>query len=207
MENGRCAFITSGEGHLNALWLLNLREFTSIADFAADPPTPVRLSPLYSASSLAPSLTSALPLPSLLAGAPRSQICIAYPLPTLCPPSRLELTTDEMLLPSSSIFACPSLSNPTGGGALHRDLAELQEAALQLARSCSSSSSSSSEVGVPGVFSWQTMEGGVMKRWEQWGERQEGMVERAWRGLMNRAARMGEGFQGSDAFVAYGFGG
>jgi hypothetical protein len=115
------------------------------------------------------------------------------------------MTNDEIIIPSSSIFASPSLSNPAGGGALHQDLAELQEVAMQLA-SAELNSTAHGELGVPGRFSWQTIEGRVMKRW-QWDERKQTAVEREWMTLLNRAARLGEGFDGTDAFVAFGFGG
>lgn len=115
------------------------------------------------------------------------------------------MTNDEIIIPSSSIFASPSLSNPTGGGALHQDLAELQETTMQMA-SIELGSMVGGELGIPGKFSWQTMEGRVIKRW-QWDERKQTAVEREWMSLLNRAARLGEGFEGTDAFVAYGFGG
>lgn len=42
VENDRAVFITHDDELGAALWLLNLRPFADWADFASDPPQPVR---------------------------------------------------------------------------------------------------------------------------------------------------------------------
>ncbi|GAA5916162.1 hypothetical protein JCM6882_005403 [Rhodosporidiobolus microsporus] len=46
VENGRAIFVASTTNVGHSLWLVNLREFEDLADFAADPPKPICLCPL-----------------------------------------------------------------------------------------------------------------------------------------------------------------
>ncbi|GAA5822633.1 hypothetical protein JCM11251_004325 [Rhodosporidiobolus azoricus] len=54
VENGRAIFVASTANIGHSLWLINLREFKDLADFASDPPKPICLGPLLP-TLLAPS--------------------------------------------------------------------------------------------------------------------------------------------------------
>lgn len=180
MENGRAAFI-SAEGFVHKLWLLNLIAFEDRTTFNPD---------LYDIVS------SPFPLWALLSteGDPRSssartQKCIAFLIPTIMPPSRLEMTSDEILVPTNSIF---SPSHPSSLHSAHRSLL----------------TSTSSLHG--GAFSWETL-GGETKKSYGWRETREGQgdVREKWRDLLERAEEevmAREETDGTDGWVAYGFG-
>ncbi|GAA5885850.1 hypothetical protein JCM5296_000164 [Sporobolomyces johnsonii] len=91
---------------------------------------------------------------------PPRPICIAYPLPTVIRPSRIEMTSTEILVPSSSRLYPPSLPDPSDPG--YRLAAAFRACLVPGAQATVSDPPSVA----PLCFKWQTLDGQTLKNYE-----------------------------------------
>lgn len=94
VENGRACFILETADSLHSLWLINLVAFESLEEFKAKAPKPVSV-------HQKPRLRQAIPDTRLVH---LQQICLAYPLPSIAAPHRLEMTASEVIISGNKVL-------------------------------------------------------------------------------------------------------
>ncbi|GAA5925779.1 hypothetical protein JCM1841_006314 [Sporobolomyces salmonicolor] len=133
---------------------------------------------------------------------PPRPICLAYPLPTVMPPSRVEMTSTEIFVPSSSRLYPPSVPDRS-------DPAYPLAAAF---RACLVPGGAQTTVSdppsvAPLSFKWQTLDGQTLKNYEDESIKQDSdelrQMERNWRRVCRLEGDLPNG--GSDSLLSLSF--